>query len=446
MVKSYVFEIMMLSLNKFNIKFLFLICIFFFIFLGINLQVASAGQEEHNFEIYRPSYWYDCDGCGWKRDSSNGYVSNYSLRSGPIECIGTSSICKNVTGPAEITFDWMSDIAPRRGGLFLFLVDGEKMIEYNSYDWKHETYEIRDDKSHNIKFEFQKYRCEQQWVGSGWIDNFRIISKNNSFDNTSEVASHYNTQYYSTKSLILFRRVNRSNNIEINSPYYTNDKNISNFYYIKFFYPKSAPIYVTDIYGIKNYSSIRNAISHNTYNCDIQIEKKYCDEYICIDKPLRLVGLSYPTLCNKNNSYHEVIFIKSSNILISGFKIQAMEKKWAIDSFEDNDMYNNINISNNFINSSNNSICLENVSRVSIMNNTIEDIANLGIYLISCNDSILKDNNITAKKCIYLYDCHNITIIDNELNGEKLIVKKSNITTDINESDINAEDSDIIYV
>lgn len=145
--------------------------------ISLSLPFAACG-EHYDFEGTDDFNWSDCDGTcegiGWYQDTSTGYNSNSSLRSGPIEYQDVSCICKNVSGRAKITFYWKSDTTFKDGSQLLFVVDDDVKRIYNTYGWRFESYSIRCNGNHTIKWVFRKFRFLPQWRGAGWIDNVNI--------------------------------------------------------------------------------------------------------------------------------------------------------------------------------------------------------------------------------------------------------------------------------
>lgn len=143
--------------------------LYIFILHGLFLSCTALG-DHYGFEGIEDLDWFDCGGSEWFQDCSMGYNSNCSLRSGPIENEGLSSICKNITGPARVTFYWKSDSTIREGGQLLFMVDDDVKRVYDSYGWRHESYSIRGKGNHTIKWVFRKFRYFPQWKGVGRVD------------------------------------------------------------------------------------------------------------------------------------------------------------------------------------------------------------------------------------------------------------------------------------
>ncbi|HPR65644.1 MAG TPA: hypothetical protein PLM24_00745 [Methanothrix sp.] len=145
--------------------------------LGLFSPFTACG-EHYDFEGTDDLNWSDCDGIcegiGWYQDTSMGYNSNSSLRSGPIEYQGVSCICKNVTGPSRITFYWNSDTDFKEAGQLSFMVDDDVERVYNSYGWRFESYSIRCEGNHTLKWVFRKFRFLPQWKGGGWIDHVNV--------------------------------------------------------------------------------------------------------------------------------------------------------------------------------------------------------------------------------------------------------------------------------
>jgi len=90
----------------------------------------------------------------WQRDNNFGHESNKSMKSGEFR-LGTttsllsSGIRREVMGPVDISFWWMSDTMPDDCGKLLFLVDNRPIATiYNSDSWKQQTHSIGENGSH----------------------------------------------------------------------------------------------------------------------------------------------------------------------------------------------------------------------------------------------------------------------------------------------------------
>lgn len=124
-----------------------------------------------DFEDGMGSGWnFGGDKC-WCPDSV-GHDSNFSMKSGEIDCKGTSSIYRNVTGTGtnsiRISFWW------KKGGSaitnFTFSIDGRVERTCYSYDWEQVVCDLpNDSETHELRWDFEKETCHLQ--GSGWIDD-----------------------------------------------------------------------------------------------------------------------------------------------------------------------------------------------------------------------------------------------------------------------------------
>jgi parallel beta-helix repeat protein len=117
-----------------------------------------------------PGWFFEGDK-RWYR-TSEGHNSSFSMKSGDIDCSGTSSIYRYVEGdgkePIEISFWW------KKGGTaitnFTFSVDGRVERTCRSYEWDVERFTIpEDDERHEIRWDFEKKTCHLQ--GYGRIDH-----------------------------------------------------------------------------------------------------------------------------------------------------------------------------------------------------------------------------------------------------------------------------------
>lgn len=145
--------------------------------LAIFIVTFPASSYVFDFEEGMGPGWYFEGDKRWYPDSE-GHNSSYSMRSGNIECTGTSSIYRNVTGtgiePIKISFWW------KKGGSamsdFTFSVDGHVEHTCHSYYWVQVECTLPEDKeTHELKWDFEKKTCNLQ--GAGWIDDVSITSE-----------------------------------------------------------------------------------------------------------------------------------------------------------------------------------------------------------------------------------------------------------------------------
>ena len=72
----------------------------------------------------------------------------------------------------------------------------------------------------------------------------------------------------------------------------------------------------------QQYTSIKTALQHCKKGDTILVEKGlYKEQEIVIDKPVVLKGLQQPVLDGEHQ--YQIIFIKTDNVTIDGFKIAA---------------------------------------------------------------------------------------------------------------------------
>ena len=141
-----------ITLHKYYI---FLLCVIFI----ISYNGFAFGQ---NIEFF------GCEGVPWVADSSVTHDGDTSLRSGPIECSGSSILCGRVKGPVDISFWWKNGAYPKIGQL-LFEINGTKVFECDSRDWKEFTYPLSDDNVYTIKWTFRRISSYPKWDGSAWL-------------------------------------------------------------------------------------------------------------------------------------------------------------------------------------------------------------------------------------------------------------------------------------
>jgi hypothetical protein len=164
-------------LRPLNLRTYLIVCLI--IPLGLILPVTGQGGC---FSLNTTEYygWNDCGGIGWHIDPYNGHNNSPpSLISGPIENTGVSSICKrDVRGPATVSFWWKADMNPQKIGQLSFYVDDTiKYICGSSY-WEYVSYSIRDNKTHELTWMFNKIRSYPQNIGAGWIDDVYVAVAN----------------------------------------------------------------------------------------------------------------------------------------------------------------------------------------------------------------------------------------------------------------------------
>jgi hypothetical protein len=147
-----------------------------FSLLGSISLASGCDGNIHDFEDADLTGWKDCGGSSWYIDPSTTHGGEFSLRSGPIECTGISRICRDVKGPAEITFWWQCD--PLRQGIveLTFMADDTRHV-CDSAEWSPISYTVRDNKTHELIWEFRKIKCYPKNTGAGWIDDVCISSE-----------------------------------------------------------------------------------------------------------------------------------------------------------------------------------------------------------------------------------------------------------------------------
>ncbi|HPJ84565.1 MAG TPA: hypothetical protein PLY09_07385 [Methanothrix sp.] len=145
-------------------------------FLNSTALATGCDGMLHDFEDADLTEWRDCGGSSWYIDSSIGHDSKFSLRSGPIDCTGISRICREVKGPAEVTFWWQCE--PLRQGIaeLTFAADDTRRV-CDSSEWSPISYTVRDNNTHQLIWEFRKIKCYPKNAGAGWIDDVCISSE-----------------------------------------------------------------------------------------------------------------------------------------------------------------------------------------------------------------------------------------------------------------------------
>ncbi len=146
------------------------------ILLLTGLAYPAIGDEDNTsyFETFSGPEWRNCgSGSNWYPDISGDHLN--VLRSGPIECTGVSSICRDVNGPANVTFYWKSDVTNKDFGQLSFFVDNIRYMCLSD-NWVSMSYLIRDEGHHELKWEFRKIKCYPKNKGAGWIADVNIIT------------------------------------------------------------------------------------------------------------------------------------------------------------------------------------------------------------------------------------------------------------------------------
>jgi parallel beta-helix repeat protein len=139
-------------------------------------DVQSDSQENAIVPYPTQDYlsWSTSNEIPWTIDFEDGYNDKSSLKSGPIECVGSSRLMMNIPGPATIRFKWKID-APSGIGQLFFKVDGNKTFECLSRDWTEFSYPLSPGVSHDLEWCYRKIKSYPLWSGTGWIDNINAI-------------------------------------------------------------------------------------------------------------------------------------------------------------------------------------------------------------------------------------------------------------------------------
>lgn len=319
-----------------------------------------SNAQSYSMDCSQDYNWSDGSGVPWIRDSFNGYDDNSSLRSGPIEVMGLSSICRKFQGPGEVKFRWMTDI-PSKLGTLVFLVDGFERNEYTSNGWVDANYSFRSNKTYWLEWRFIKI-SNAKWMGHAWLDD--IIFLHAGMPKSLENPENYTITY--TKSHPV-----------TNPPGACSSKQK----YIYTLRNKAVTIAKSGIFNPEEsiFPSIQQAIDNVTENGKVLVFKGYYEENILINKSINLIGFYNSTIkyLNKENA---TIRISSNNVSIVGCIIEGGREaiNASIDSISNISDNRNINISNNIINTrfSGRGIVLIGISNWYIINNTINEKLN----------------------------------------------------------------------
>ena len=117
---------------------------------------------------------------GWTYEGApSWYPDDGAIRSGEIDCTGTSSLVRKVKGAGVVSFMWKKDPASGAAGKatkYTFSVDGVLQQTCNSPDWVRDTCSLTDDgKVHELRWDFKKISCYPQSMGAGWLDDVNLL-------------------------------------------------------------------------------------------------------------------------------------------------------------------------------------------------------------------------------------------------------------------------------
>lgn len=158
---------------------LFIKLVHLLVLISLIFTISAQGKCL-DFEISRGAGWIDCNENpkeNWIQDSSEKYEGSLSLRSGIItESLGNSSICRDIKGPSNITFNWKCS---RNGGQILMLDNGrikKILIERHNepIDWQRVEYQIFDNDVHRIEWMFRRTNNNLSVDQFGWINKVCI--------------------------------------------------------------------------------------------------------------------------------------------------------------------------------------------------------------------------------------------------------------------------------
>jgi hypothetical protein len=133
-----------------------------FILYPIIIIICNGVAFGQNIEFF------GCEGVPWVTDSSVTHDGDTSLRSGPIECSGSSILCGRVKGPVDISFWWKNGAYPKIGQL-LFEINSTKVFECDSREWKEFSYPLSDSNVYTLKWTFRRISSYPKWEGSAWL-------------------------------------------------------------------------------------------------------------------------------------------------------------------------------------------------------------------------------------------------------------------------------------
>lgn len=158
---------------------------------SIEPSFASSTNVGYNFEISVGSGWIDCGGSNWVIDTDEGYSSGKSFRSGEIDGIGVSSICRDVLGSAVISFAWKKgnlSVSDNNYADLLLFLDGNLIMKCESSNWKQVKLHIPDG-SHRLSWELRKYSTGSSQNIAGWIGDFVVEAPSTANLDSTDVVS-----------------------------------------------------------------------------------------------------------------------------------------------------------------------------------------------------------------------------------------------------------------
>jgi hypothetical protein len=301
--------------------------------LFLTLIVLTCISDAQTKLLECDSNWTDCSGVPWIRDSSYGYNDSCSLRSGPIEVMGLSGICRNFQGPGEIKFMWRTDTSSKLGTM-AFFVDGIKRNECNSNNWINANYSFRSDKIYFLEWRFIKISTDR-WKGHGWLDDIILlpsdVEKNNPQEKESGPFTPIKEPPYNNTTIIIARA----------------EKGISK--------PEELV-----------FPSIQQAINSIKEKGRVLVFKGDYEENIIINRSIELIGFYNSTLKYKHYE-NATIQITSNDTLISGLTIIGGTECINASTYN----IKNIIIKNNNLKANSSVIVLKGFSDWYLINNTI---------------------------------------------------------------------------
>jgi len=148
------------------------------VFLAFTVPATAQSDVLGNAIVAYPIQdylsWSTSNEIPWSIDFNEGYNDTSSLKSGPIECAGSSRIMMKIQGPATIRFEWKID-GPSGIGQLLFKVDNNKTFECPSRTWTEFNYALSAGATHEVEWCFRKIRSYPSWGGAGWVDDIKTI-------------------------------------------------------------------------------------------------------------------------------------------------------------------------------------------------------------------------------------------------------------------------------
>jgi parallel beta-helix repeat protein len=433
-----------------------LICALFVLF-----QISfTAHSELFDFELESDNLsadpgWINCGGGqSWQLDKSQHYHGESSMASGPIEIGRISSLCRELTGPGNVSFWWTTNTNPGEDGKLSFLVDGLEKGLCNSSNWtEFPQIELPSKKIYKLEWRVTKAGKDKNWSGKGWIDDVSIITleeeniKENSLiesiyignitqgdnntihqesSNKNEINSYVNTVEETEKIKLAIINNNASEDKKVghnlkeerssdqNAPLLVGiiSSNTENNSVHEEPSTQESEILVVDSLnpdpkkGI--YPTIQQAIDNVTEGGIVAILCGAYFESIVVDKPLSLIGEDMNSTLIQGGKYG--INVAADNVTIANLGVRSEEIGIYFGSAR------GCTVSLNNVSEASYGIVLKGCEALNIDGNLVSNSNNISIYLINSSNCNIESNIISSLKFgVYLKGSNSNDIIGNRI-------------------------------